>query len=150
MVMASSIRADARAGGAVVLNEDQRKHLDFIQAVIARLASSSAAAKGWGLTVATATFGFSATKAVPVVAGLGLVVVLFFGLLDLYYLREERLFRRLYDDARRGKIEVYSMNKDAYTSEIKRRNVIGSWSLRGFYGPLLLVGLTVLAWAIIA
>lgn len=131
-----------------MLSEDQRKHLDFIQAVIARLASSSAAAKGWGLTVATATFGFSATKAVPVVAGLGLVVVLFFGFLDLYYLREERLFRCLYDDARRGSIDVYSMNKNAYTSEVKRRSVIKSWSLLGFYGPLLLVGLTALAWAI--
>ena len=69
----------SRASGGEPLNEDQRKHLEFIQAVIARLASSSTATKGWGLTVATAAFGFSATKAVPVVAGLGLVVVIFFG-----------------------------------------------------------------------
>lgn len=135
--------------GAEPLSEDQRKHLDFIQAVIARLASSSASAKGWGLTVATAAFGFSATKAVPAVAGLGLVVVIFFGILDSYYLREERLFRYLYDDARKGNVEVYSMNKNDYSSRCKRRSVIRSWSLLGFYGPLLLVGLGILVWAIL-
>ena len=87
------------------LTEDQRKHLEFVQAVISRLATSSAAAKGWGLTVATAAFGFSATEAVPFVAGLGIVVVFLFSLLDTYYLREERLFRFLYDEARSGKVE---------------------------------------------
>jgi hypothetical protein len=148
MLVDGSMHAGSTSG-AGPLSEDQRKHLDFIQAVIARLASSSAAAKGWGLTVATAAFGFSATKAVPVVAGLGLVVVIFFGILDSYYLREERLFRYLYDDARKGNVEVYSMNKNDYSSRCKRRNVIRSWSLLGFYGPLLLVGLGVLGWAIL-
>ena len=138
----------ASGSGPLSLSEDQRKHLDFIQAVIARLASSSAAAKGWGLTVATAAFGFSATKAVPVVAGLGLVIVVFFGLLDSYYLREERLFRCLYDEARTGAIEVYSMKKDSYADRCTRRQVIHSWSVLGFYGPLLLVGLGALAWSI--
>lgn len=66
----SPARCGASGSGPLSVSEDQRKHLDFIQAVIARLASSSAAAKGWGLTVATAAFGFSATKAVPVLAGL--------------------------------------------------------------------------------
>lgn len=134
----------------VALTEDQRKHLDFIQSVISRLAASSAAAKGWGLTVATAAFGFSATMATPVVAGLGLVVVCFFGLLDSYYLREERLFRFLYDEARKGRVEVYSMNKDAYAQRCTQRQVVFSWSvLWGFYGPLAGVGVAALVWALL-
>jgi hypothetical protein len=132
------------------LTEDQRKHLDFLQAVISRLATSSAAAKGWGITVATAAFGFSATKAVPFVAGLGIVVVFLFGLLDSYYLREERLFRSLYDEARRGRVEVYSMNKNAYSSRCTRRQVFFSWSVfGGFYGPLAAVGVAALLWALL-
>lgn len=138
-----------RASGGEPLNEDQRKHLEFIQAVIARLASSSNATKGWALTVAAVAFGFSATKAVPVVAGLGLVVVIFFGLLDSHYLREERLFRYLYDEARRGKVVVYSMNKNEYSSECQPRSVIRSWSVLGFYGPLMLVGLGALTWSVL-
>ncbi len=149
IVLVDGAEQGGSASDGEPLNEDQRKHLEFIQAVIARLASSSTATKGWGLTVATAAFGFSATKAVPVVAGLGLVVVIFFGILDSYYLREERLFRYLYDDARRGKVGVYSMNKNEYSSKCKRRSVICSWSVLGFYGPLLLVGLGVLIWSIL-
>lgn len=129
------------------LTEDQRKHLDFIQAVVARLANSSSAAKGWGLTVATATFGFSATRAEPFVAGLGIVVVAVFAVLDSYYLREERLFRFLYEAARKGEVEVYSMNKNAYADCVTRGQVICSWSVLGFYLPLALAGVAALLWA---
>ena len=73
----------------------------------------------------------------------------FLRILDSYYLREERLFRYLYDDARRGKVGVYSMNKNEYSSKCKRRSVICSWSVLGFYGPLLLVGLGALSWSIL-
>lgn len=129
------------------LTDDQRKHLDFIQAVIARLSTTSSTAKGWGLTVAMATFGYSATTAVPFVAVLGLIAVCFFGVLDAYYLREERLFRELYNDARRGWIEVYSMDKNAYKDRCPRGKVIRSWSVAGFYGPLAMVGTLALFWA---
>ncbi|OFE14247.1 hypothetical protein BA895_11605 [Humibacillus sp. DSM 29435] len=130
------------------LTKDQRKHLDFIQAVISRIASSSAAAKGWGLTVAIALFGFSTTKATPELAGLGLVVVILFGLLDSHYLRDERLFRMLFEDARRGRVEVYSMDKNAYSEGCSRWDVLRSWSVVGFYAPLILVGAAALVWAI--
>lgn len=129
------------------LTDDQRKHLDFIQAVVARLANSSSAAKGWGLTVATATFGFSASRAEPFVAALGIVVVAVFAVLDSYYLREERLFRCLYNSAREGGVKVYSMDKDAYAKCVTRREVICSWSVLGFYLPLALGGVAALLWA---
>jgi hypothetical protein len=60
--------------------------------------------------------------------------------LDSYYLREERLFRELYNDARRGFVDVYSMDKNVYKNRCPRRAVIHSWSVAGFYGPLTLVG----------
>lgn len=130
------------------LTDDQRKHLDFIQAIIARLFSSSSTAKSWGFTVSMAAFGISATRTIPFVAMLGLIAIAFFGLLDSNYLREERLFRELYNDARRGHIEVYSMNKDTYADQCPRHKVILSWSVAGFYGPLSLVGILSLIWAL--
>jgi hypothetical protein len=145
------VTESGRAGSGLqirTLNEDQRKHLEFIQAVVARLASSSAATKGWGLAVATAAFGFSAAKAAPFVAGLGLVVVCVFAVLDSYYLREERLFRFLYDDARQGGVEVYSMDKDAYGHQCTRREVMSSWSVLSFYLPLVVAGAGALLWAL--
>jgi histidine triad (HIT) family protein len=131
----------------VPLSDDQRKHLEFIQAVITRLASSSAAAKGWGLTVATATFGFSAAKAVPFVAILGLVVILCFAVVDAHYLREERLFRELYNEARTGSVDLYSMDKDRYAWTCTRRQVLCSWSVAGFYTPLVVVGVAAFFWS---
>jgi len=129
------------------LTDDQRKHLEFIQAVIARLSTASSTAKGWGLTVALAAYGYSASRTIPFVAVLGLISVCFFAVLDSYYLHEERLFRELYNDARKGCIDVYSMDKNVYKNRCPRRQVIGSWSIVGFYGPLALVGALGLFWA---
>ena len=58
--------------------EDRRKHLEFVQAVIARLSQSSATAKGWSLTIAGAAFGFSALNEVWYLSLLGLAVILSF------------------------------------------------------------------------
>lgn len=132
------------------LTDDQRKHLDFIQAVVARLSSSSSVIKGWGLAAVTATFGFAAAKTVPAVAALGMIVLGFFAWLDSYYLWEERKFRRLYDDARQGLVEVYSMNKNVYAAACPRLAVIKSWAIAWFYGPLLAVGVLAVLWSIIA
>jgi hypothetical protein len=142
-------RADGQSGvGAIIgfmeLTDDQRRHLDYIQAVITRLATSSSALKGWGLTVAVATFGLSTANTVPLMAILGLVTVLFFALLDSQHLRQERLFRELYEDARTGKVEIYSMDKNAYRNRCTHGAVIRSWSVAGFYGPLGLVGVLTL------
>ncbi len=129
------------------LTDDQRKHLDFIQAVIARMSSSSATVKGWGLTVSTAAFAFSANESNPFVAFLGIATVIFFGILDAHYLRQERLFRFLYDDARRGRLEVYAMPKDSYKDRSSTWRALRSWSVAGFYAPLMIVGGAALWWA---
>jgi hypothetical protein len=84
---------------------------------------------------------------VPFVAVLGLVVVCSFAVVDSHYLREERLFRCLYNEARQANVEVFSMDKDKYTWACKRREVFRSWSVIGFYGPLAGAGIVALFWA---
>lgn len=132
------------------LSDDQRKHLDFIQAIITRMSSSSSSVKGGGVTVSMAAFGFSANEANPFIACLGLIAVLLFATLDAHYLRQERLFRALYDDARQGLVETYSMAKDSYEDGTKISGALKSWSVAGFYGPLLAIGGAALWWAIYA
>ena len=132
---------------AEALTDDQRQHLGFIQAAIRRLATTSFAAKCCGLTVATATFGFAATQAEPLVAALGIVVAGVLAVLDSCYLREKRLFGLLYEAARRGQVEVYSMSRTADANGITRRAVVWSWPVLGFYLPLVLIGLAALLWA---
>lgn len=123
--------------------EDRRKHLEFIQAVIARLSNSSATAKGWSLTLAGAAFGFSAVNDKWYLALLGCVVLIAFSVMDAYYLHSERLFRDLYADARLGNAPLYGMDPHAYSGAHRRINTYRTWSVLGFYGPLLLAGVIV-------
>lgn len=127
--------------------EDRRQHLEFVQSVVGRMSTSSTLAKGWCLTVSTAALGFATTKSSGSVGLLGGLAILLFGFLDARYLREERKFRTLYDDVRRGLVEPYSMDTRVYVETASDRfanncqwpSVLRSWSLWGFYGPLLVV-----------
>jgi histidine triad (HIT) family protein len=125
--------------------DDRRKHLDFIQSAIARMSTTATLAKGWCLTVSVAALGFAINKNSVGVGLLGALAVVLFGILDARYLREERKFRALYDDARLDKVDVYDMGTfryiqpggSSFTSACQWREVLRSWSLWAFYGPLL-------------
>lgn len=135
------------SGGEPVEPEDRRKHLDHIQAVIARLAGASATAKGWSLTIATAAFGFSALAEKWYLVLLGLSVIVSFSLLDAYYLYEERLFRCLHEAVVAGTASAFSMNKDRYEARASKRKTYLSWSVLGFYIPLAVAGVVVALFA---
>ena len=146
VAMAGAVELSSEAFG-----DDRRKHLEFIQNVIARMSSASSVAKGWCLTVATGALGFAVTQQSRSVALLGLLSVVLFGLLDTRYLREERKFRCLYEDARFGRVAVYEMRAHDYTvksaphynDRCAWRHVVTSWSLWAFYGPLIAVAVAV-------
>lgn len=124
-------------------SEDRRRHLEFIQAAIARQANTSSTAKGWTLTLAAAAFGFSAVNDKWYLAALGCGVVVAFSILDAYYLHAEKQFRDLYNDARLGRVDTYVMNPHEATEPRRRMATYKTWSILGFYGPLLLAGVVV-------
>lgn len=102
------------------MNDDQRKHLEMLQNIIARLASNSFSIKGWAVALVAVLGGFAAKDSDPrFVFGLWLPAFCFWGL-DTYYLRQERLFRALYNDAVRddSKVPVYSMNTEPFRSKV--------------------------------
>lgn len=72
------------------------KHLDYLQAVITRMAGNSFLAKGWSITLGTAVIGLAAKDGGPIFALIGLLPVLLFWLVDAYYLTLERGFRDLF------------------------------------------------------
>jgi hypothetical protein len=129
------------------------KHLEFIQSVISRLATNSFLAKGWALTVAGAFDGFAVNHLNPWIALVGLMPVIVFWLLDTYFLRVERLFRCLYEDARKPdtSVELFSMDYAPYrdAKRVPRRKVVFSQTLMLFYGVLLVVGLAIFAASIV-
>jgi hypothetical protein len=126
------------------MTEDQRKHLDMLQAVITRLAGNSFILKGWSATLVTGLFALSAKETNAWYLAVALLPAVTFWLLDTYYLRQERLFRRLFEDSVTayggGTTATYSFNTSAPSVPVASfRQVFWSPTIRGFHLPLLLV-----------
>src|SRR3989338_9679145 len=98
----------------------QEKHLEFIQNIISRMANNSFILKGWSVTLVTGIIGFSLVNSITHLIFLALIPALIFWGLDAYYLRQERLFRKLYDHTinTSKQSKSFSLNAEIYKSEI--------------------------------
>jgi hypothetical protein len=132
--------------------EERLKHLEFVQAVIARHANSSFLVRGWALTVIAAYLAIVATRFEPLLAAMALVPLLAFWALDGYFLWQERLFRALYDDVRVSaqQVEPMSMSVGAYVPTTTWFGAAGSKTLVLFYGPLAVLDVVLVVAALVA
>lgn len=128
--------------------EDNRvKHLDMIQAVVARLAGNSFLIKGWALTLTGAFLGFALNKTDSGLAAAAIIPIVVFWALDTYYLRAERLFRVLYERVRQSNesVEPFFMGATSTGFVATVQDDVRSWrgtvlrlTLSGFYGLLVI------------
>ncbi|MDM7886529.1 hypothetical protein QUG92_15570 [Curtobacterium sp. RHCKG23] len=133
-------------------SEDKRQYLEQIQAIISRMAAASSAAKTWMLPIVTAAYGYALVETEVKLALLGMAATSVFAVLDAGYLRQERAFRALYQAASQGKVAAYDMNvaryynrsnadnQDVRAANCEWRKIIWSWSLAGFYVPVVSLG----------
>ena len=142
------------SSGSDVSPEDRRQHLSFIQAVVTRMSQASSSAKTWLLPIVSITYGYAVTQHQWWVAAMGSVAVIIFGVLDANYLKQERAFRKLYDKVSTGgEIPAFSMNPALAGPAGAKVNYwpdwedIRSWAVAPVYGPLLLAGFAIAAWA---
>jgi hypothetical protein len=117
------------------------KHLEMVQAIVARMANHGATLKNWCITATTAVCGFAVTLQRPLIALLALLPIVTFALLDTQYLRVERRFRALFD---RIRVEDWATPPDFEISlqgapKVNYWGVFISWSIASFYA-LLAVG----------
>lgn len=131
-------------GGTEFNRADQHKHMEFVQAIVARLANNSFLMKGWALTVSAAILGYAISHFNWGVALLGLLPVLAFWFLDSYYLRQERMFRCLHRDVAAGVVRDFDLSPKSYEDEVSWLRTARSVSLWPFYGSLLMAALLVL------
>ncbi len=118
----------------------REKHLELIQGVINRMAANSFHLKGWSVVLVSALFALAGKEKYVYFVYLAYVPAVVFWGLDGYFLRQERLFRKLYDAVRKqpGAESDFSMD----TSECKKD--VACWSavcvsrtLAAFHGALL-------------
>ncbi len=123
------------------------KHLEMIQAVISRMAANSFLLKGWSVTLTAAVFALAGSKndnAFLVLIAL-LPVVMFWGL-DGYFLRQEKLFRKLYDYVRSlDEAEIdFSMDTSSFQGAVDTElKIITSGTLLKFHLPVTVIVLVV-------
>jgi hypothetical protein len=104
-------------------DENRRAHLTQIQLVISRMAANSFLLKGWSVTLVAALFALASVDSRQEFAFLALLPAIVFWGLDAYYLRQERLFRKLYDDIRAAPLgtlkDTFSMDTSPYESKVR-------------------------------
>ncbi len=119
------------------------KHLEMIQGVINRMASNSFLLKGWAVTLVSAMFALSQSqKDIQIFILMALIPTVIFWILDAFYLRQERLFRFLYDDVRKLEtITDFSMDTSKHQDKpsVKYHKVLISTTLLQFYGSMILM-----------
>lgn len=122
--------------------ENKRKHLEFIQDIVRRMASNLFFLRGWTITLISALLALfiKGSNSSHVIYFL-IVLILVFWILDGYFLSQERLFRDLYNYVRKLKEEEidFSMDISEYKKFKKNTLVYAMFSitLLIFYLPLI-------------
>ena len=130
--------------------EKKVEHLQLIQGVITRMASNSFALKGWAVTLAAGILALASKDSDKMYFLVAYIPCFMFWALDSYYLRQERLYRALYDKVRKNSGEIdYSLNayamlddttlSDEAKEKFGKANCFSSISEMLFYVPLLAV-----------
>jgi hypothetical protein len=105
------------------MNSDKIAHLGFIQVIIARMGANSFFLKGWSITLIGAMFALSADKSNTKFIYIAYVASFLFWLMDAYFLRQEKLFRELYNRVADGTIlsDRFTLTTGGYNSEVLRQ-----------------------------
>jgi hypothetical protein len=122
----------------VQMDEDQRKYLEMIQAVIARLASNSFILKGWSVTLVSGLIGFAGRQREAQVVLLALLPAITFWMLDAYYLAQERQQRELFSRARDGGSPAYTFDVPSLKGK-DWLDAVRDSTVCGLHGPLVVL-----------
>lgn len=121
-------------------SETKIRYLELIQNVITRMANNSFMLKGWAITLVAGIFALASKDADKSFFLIAYIPVVLFWLMDSYYLQQERLYRKLYNNAIKMKDEDVDMVLTPPTpddaSKTKYLQSVLSKTEAGFYIPL--------------
>lgn len=124
--------------------EEKIKHLEFVQNVITRMNTNSFQLKGWMITIVSALLALYVNSENVLYIFVAIAPVIIFWCLDAFYLKQEKLYRKLYQDiVVDNGITPFDMNASKY--EVCYCGVFWSKTIAGLYCTiavlLLLLGL---------
>ena len=126
-------------------DEKKAAHLAMIQGVVSRMGANACAVKTWAVAIIAALFALAVSQSKPEPFFGAILPLLVFWWMDAYYLRQERLYRHLYDDVRHGNelkaAGAFSMNTEEFEAREPWSSVLRSKTEAPFYGLLILLAL---------
>lgn len=101
-------------------NEAKIAHLGFIQNTISRIGSNSFFIKGWVITIVSAIFVLAIKYSEVKIIYVSVIPVVAFWYLDSFYLRKERIFRKIYNKvaSEDGKNINFSMDTKEFVDSV--------------------------------
>ena len=131
--------------------ENKQKHLEFIQAVITRMAGNLFFLKGWGITLAVGTLALLSSKDIDTrLTLIALLPMLAFWILDGYFLSQERQYRALYKEVSKKQEVDIDFSMDASKFNVEDNTWLNSTfsKIPGiFYGICLLMIIIISCWS---
>ncbi len=126
------------------LDEVQFREINLIQDIIKRMANNSFLIKGWAVTLVVITMLLRGTNYQILVA---FIPVIAFWVLDAYYLRQERMYRKLYTWVITNRLNtsqyIFDLNARRFESDVDSiQATMVSKTLLCFYGTILLILVT--------
>lgn len=125
------------------------KEVEIIQSTINRMASTSFLIKGWTITLVVGILLLNnwnsnetqTMESVKMQILIAFVPIGLFWILDSYFLRQERLYRKLYDWVIENRPEkddhLLSLNTDRFKKQVPIQSIPFSSTFRLFYGGIL-------------
>ncbi|MBA7578102.1 hypothetical protein ES708_19958 [subsurface metagenome] len=95
-------------------NADTREYFSMVQNIIKRMAQNSFMLKGWSLTIYTVLIALNLENLQWAFFLNAFIIIGFFWLLDSYYLRQERLFRKLWEK----KVDLFNKEIEKLNKEL--------------------------------
>lgn len=123
--------------------ENKYKHLEMIQSIVARMAANSFQLKGLCVTIAVAISALAVVRSNAIIYLLMLIPIIAFWVMDAYYLRQEKLFRALYDDVsvlENDKVD-FSMDTSRFKETVPClfKCIVFNGTTTGFYVPFAII-----------
>jgi len=121
------------------LKEYMLKEIDIIQDIIKRMAFNSFMIKGWSITLVVVSLLLKGTEKYQVC--IAFIPLLVFWFLDAYFLRQERMYRILYDWVINNRLKteeyLFDMKTRRFENEVQSvPRIMFSITLGWFYGSI--------------
>ncbi len=124
--------------------EELHKEIDLIQGCINRMANNSFLLKGWLVSIIAVILALSPDELNKFIVAVTMILVtVSFWYLDAFFLRTEKLYRKMYEwvleKRREGETEFqYDLNPHRFNGQVESIvKVMFSKTLRWFYGMIL-------------